>query len=62
MSLTCTDSHWSLEDSEYQQLATLIANMVEDHLRKTSSHNWTSFKPAQQEVEHDNQSHIATLV
>jgi len=54
MSLTSALSHWDLGASECQQLAALIANMVEDHCRATSS------ETIEQETHHDNQDHIPT--
>ncbi len=37
-----THSHWNLGVSEFQQLAALIANMVEDQLRTSLPHHPTA--------------------
>ena len=56
--MSVTSAHWNLEVVQYQQLATLIANMVENHLRNRSS---LPAKTIEKEKDHDRQSIVATI-
>ena len=51
MSITSAPSHWNLGTSEYQQLAALIANRIQDHFRAVSSGHSTSSESIQQETQ-----------
>ena len=52
MSLSSPPTHWTLQAAEYHQLAVLIANMVEDHLRATSVDQSTCSPSIEQEIDH----------